>query len=260
MDRLFPSVGTRSEDIAERPIAPGRFTGSYARTRVNSSSFEKIGALMSGITVKSAGKGRLLIYAEGEPSLWEPTGDNLFRRSDGEDTVLFREDASGRVTHLFLGGAPHIAGIRLRWPRTPGFHYILIVVISSLLLSTLAWPIDALRRNICSSEGWEAGTPRGARAAALAACGLGLAFLLGGGMLLSNPDRLSFGIPLVFKVLLALPLAAIPVSLAVLFFTGAAWIRRWWTWCDRVHYTLVLGGLAGFFWFLNFWNLLGYRF
>ena len=39
-----------------------------------------------------------------------------------------------------------------------------------------------------------------------------------------------------------------------------AWLRRWWAWCDRLHYTSVLLALILFLWFLNSWNLLGFRF
>ncbi len=39
-----------------------------------------------------------------------------------------------------------------------------------------------------------------------------------------------------------------------------AWTNRYWDISARVYYTLVTVAAVAFVWFLNYWNLLGWRF
>lgn len=58
---------------------------------------------------------------------------------------------------------------------------------------------------------------------------------------------------------LLLKLSAV-LTIGVLIFAFLAWKNKYWSICGRVHYSLI--GLASrvFIWFLNYWNLLGFRF
>jgi hypothetical protein len=49
------------------------------------------------------------------------------------------------------------------------------------------------------------------------------------------------------------------LGIGVLFFMVKAWVKGYWTRCQRVHYTLVFLAALVFVWFLNYWNLLGWR-
>lgn len=260
LDRCFPAPPPIGEISSFSPRSSKRFAGHYLRTRANSSSFEKIGWILSQIAVRAVDGGELLIFAGEEATRWEAIDEGLFRRKGGDDLALFRINKAGRATHLFFGGTPQIACIRLPPTRTPGFLYLVVGLCVFVFLSTLAWPLNALRRKICGCPEQRHEVPRAARPAALAASGSSLLFLIGAGCFLSDPGLLTYEIPLIFKALLVLPLAAALGGLPVLVFAARAWIGRWWTWCDRVHYTLVPAALALFLWFLNFWNLLGFRF
>ena len=54
----------------------------------------------------------------------------------------------------------------------------------------------------------------------------------------------------------------IPVMLTVgpVVFAIVAWKNRYWSTLARVHYTLVTVGAVAITWFLNYWNLLGWRY
>ncbi len=54
--------------------------------------------------------------------------------------------------------------------------------------------------------------------------------------------------------LIAIPLTAVGVVLAVL-----AWTRRYWTPAGRIHYTVVVGAAVVFIAWLNYWNLIGFK-
>ena len=76
----------------------------------------------------------------------------------------------------------------------------------------------------------------------------------------SRPEVLIFGVPLSLKILLVLPFAAAVLALGVLFFALVSWIKGYWYACSRVHYLLIFLAFLGFLWFLNHWNLLGFKF
>jgi hypothetical protein len=62
------------------------------------------------------------------------------------------------------------------------------------------------------------------------------------------------------RVALGLALLAAALSVAAVAGTALAWRRRYWGIVGRAHYTLVTLGAVAFVWFLDYWNLLGFRF
>ena len=59
---------------------------------------------------------------------------------------------------------------------------------------------------------------------------------------------------------LTLPVLAALLAVASLPFAWLAWQDGYWGRPARLHYTAIVGGLLAFAWFLNQWNLLGWRF
>jgi hypothetical protein len=43
-------------------------------------------------------------------------------------------------------------------------------------------------------------------------------------------------------------------------YTVLAWKDSYWSFAGRAYYTLVTVAALAFVWFLNYWNLLGWRF
>ncbi|KAF5433123.1 hypothetical protein C5S36_07085 [Candidatus Methanophagaceae archaeon] len=85
-------------------------------------------------------------------------------------------------------------------------------------------------------------------------------FLLGMVIVLSDSTSLMYGIPPLLPFVLVLPLLAAVLTIGALCFTVLAWKNRYWGVFGRVHYTVVTVAALGFIWFLNYWNLLGFRF
>jgi hypothetical protein len=60
--------------------------------------------------------------------------------------------------------------------------------------------------------------------------------------------------------LLYLPIIALALSAGMILFTALAWHQRYWHLAGRVHYTLLtFAAIALLFW-LDYWNLLGFRY
>ena len=74
-----------------------------------------------------------------------------------------------------------------------------------------------------------------------------------------NPAPL-FGVSLIYEAVLGLGVVAAVLTIAALLYTVLAWANRYWGVATRVHYTLASVAAAGFVWFLNDWNLLGWHF
>ena len=84
-------------------------------------------------------------------------------------------------------------------------------------------------------------------------------FLAGLGISAGDLEQFFYGVPAIFKISFAFPVAAAPLAVAVLVFTVLAWKKKFWTGCSRIHYTLVCPAALAFLWLLNYWNLLGWK-
>ncbi len=260
-DRYFPAAEPETlqppEGFKKRA---GRFAGTYGSSRTNFTTFVKLSQLFTGLKVAVSKDGSLLIPAGKNSRQYVEIEPLLFQEKNGQRLLAFREDSKGRITHLFIGASPHQAFIKQAWHQTSLFHLPVLILVSLLFLSVLVWPIGALRRKICKSPSGGNPAPGTARWLAGSMSALCVIFLLGGGVLFTNPNHFMVGIPFIFKALLVLPFLAAVLALGVLVFTFLGWIKSYWIGCSRVHYTLILLAFIAFLWFLNYWNLLGFKY
>jgi hypothetical protein len=183
-----------------------------------------------------------------------------FRQVDAPFHIVFREDDRGRITHLFTDYTPQFGFEKLNWYETPGFNMALFM---GCILVFLAMIIVALIRAIRNrrQNGGQERDPKGARTAnwiILVICILNLLFVAG--MFLWNNPFPSLGIPLQFQVVLGLGVLSTLLTVGALVYTVLAWKARYWGIAYRVYYTLVTIAAIAFVWFLNYWNLLGWRY
>jgi hypothetical protein len=78
-------------------------------------------------------------------------------------------------------------------------------------------------------------------------------------MIRGNPVPL-FGVSMIYRVVLRLGVLAAVLTVGALIYGVLAWKKSYWGIAARVHYTLVTVAAVAFVWFLNYWNLLGWRF
>ena len=75
-----------------------------------------------------------------------------------------------------------------------------------------------------------------------------------------DPMSIIYGIPSSLIAVLAIAMAASILALSSSALIALAWKDGYWGIAGRVHYTLVVLALLSFIWWLNNWNLLGFRF
>jgi hypothetical protein len=244
-------------DFAERA---GRFVGSYRTTEGSYSTIEKVMGLFGAVEISNSGDGTLLFNISGLEFRFVEVEPLYFRQVDGPFGLAFREDDRGRITHVFTDLTPMWSFERLSWYETPAFNMGLALVNLLILLSMI--PVATIRaiRNRRQS-GNQNSASRGARGANWVILTISLLNLLfvTGTALWGDPVPL-FGVSLIYKIVLGLGVLSAMLAVGALIYAVLAWKDGYWGIGFRVYYTLAAIAAVAFVWFLNFWNLLGWRF
>jgi hypothetical protein len=244
-------------DFAERA---GRFEGSYRMTRGSYTTLEKVMGLFIAVEISASGDGTLLFaspwgewrFVEAEPL--------YFRQADGQFAIVFREDDQGRIIYVFTDLMPQFAFEKLNWYEPPAFNMAValacvVIFLSMILVATIRF----IRNRRLGSDPNPA--PRGARLVQgiiLAISGLNLLFVVGTA-LWGDPFPV-FGISMIYRIVLGLGVLSAVLTVGALAYTLLAWKNSYWSIAARLYYTLVTVAAVAFVWFLNYWNLLGWRF
>ncbi|HLF91431.1 MAG TPA: serine hydrolase domain-containing protein, partial [Anaerolineales bacterium] len=267
LDEFFPTPAgaTTPEPIPLPDLA--RFVGKYRYNRYARTTAEKglpPSALLQ-ITVLANEDGTLTTLppaGQGEPTQWEPTGPLLFQQVDGDALLAFREDANGNITHLFtaFSGIP-IATEKVSWYEGDGFQIGLLVGLLVVFLSVVVWPVVGLFRRLMKRDANFSQEEKRVRRLAGSLSVLGLVFLIGVMIRLGQVSTAVFApVPGWFYVLLVIPLIMIGLALGLGAITLRAWRAGTGSVFGRVHFTLITLAAFAFVWFVNYWNLLGWRF
>ncbi len=245
-DCYFPDERSFKPPQAAPGISPepARFTGYYRDTQgYSGKTIQKLASLGNQIRVRSKPAGYLV--ALGSPLV--PVGDHLFQWADNENFVAFREDASGDVQYLLIGTG---AFQKLPWWESQPVQYGLMAFFILVFLAAAVFSL------------LPAAAALGPARILLAAVGsLNAVFLLGlaGAMTLTSPWEFTYGLPPPVRGLLSIPPVTIALTLALAAFTMSAWLAGDWPFWIRIWVSAVTLVSAGFFPFLGYWNLLGWR-
>jgi hypothetical protein len=263
-DHYYPALAVEpiqpSVDFAERA---SRFVGAYRPTRSAYTTFEKIGNLMSPpVEISNPGDGMLLLNLEGFEMRLVEVEPLYFRQPDGPFGIVFREDDRGRITYMFADVVPQYAYEKMNWYELPSFNIALFLISILIFLSMV--PVVTIRFVLNRRPNRDRKpASRGARMAygiILTISILNLLFVIGMWQMLNGLGFPRFGITLTDRIVLWLGVLAAVLTVGALVYCVYAWKDRYWGVAFRVYYTLVTVAAVGFVWFLNYWNLLGFRF
>ncbi len=260
LDHYYPQADTLL--AADSTVDLSRFAGSYRSDRRSYTTFEKFSGLFGDVEISWDHKGHLIAQTPIGEIRSVQVGKDLFQRVDKGERMAFREDASGRVTWLFLDQAPMLAFQRVRGLDSGTLHAVVLIAGIALLLSVLlAAPVRWLLGRRFAELRPGRGPARRARQAAFA---MSLLFLLFGvGLALATTAGQTAVIEgHVRWVALAMTLgvAGAVLAIPVVVYAVRAWTGHWWGFWGRLHYTLLTLGVIAFIWSLNYWRLLGWHF
>ena len=253
VDWRFPFEPATTKGIEASALS--RFAGVYRPTRYPHLTIAKLSALVS--TIEVTAEDGALVTELPEKKRWLQEQPLLFREEGKSNTLAFREDDGGRITHAFASEMPVVAFERATVTETPAFVGAtlgggLMLTVLAVLFGPLAFFI---RRHYDVKLDPEGRIPIWARWSAWGGSLLLLLFAIGLGLVMTEPMDVVYGLSIGAQTLFWLPsLAALLGVLAVL---GAlrAWGRGRGTFLARVAFTLVSLAMLVAVWQLWVWNL-----
>jgi hypothetical protein len=233
----------------------GKYAGRYRALRHSYTRFEKIFGLVGGTTVVPTGKKTLIIPGLlGDSAQYVEVAPAVFREVDGDRTIAFIENSAGQVVGM-VGQFAFIPFYKLRWYEGAPFQFTLLGL--SLLLFVIAL-VSTLRNWKSDKAG-----PKAARWARrnLGLLGaLNLAFVIGfASIFAAGLSDIVFALPKGLYAVLTLPLIGLLLTALAAFLVVRVWRDAHWTRGARLLHTAGVAAAIAFVWFLNYWNLLGYR-
>jgi len=253
---------------AAAPIQPpvdfakqaSRFVGSYRGTMRSYTTADKIGALFGEAIISDSGDGALLLNSYGHEWRFVEVEPLYFRQADGDFALVFREDDRGRITQMFTNLTPQFAFEKLKWYETFNFNMVLLQGSALIFLSMIPVATFVLIRNRHRS-GNQKPTSLGPRTALWVILGISVLNLV---IVVYSFQWLYpvmlFGFSTLSKIVLGLGVLSAVLTIGVLVYAVLAWRKGYWGVALRAYYTLVTVAAVAFVWFLNYWNLLGWRY
>lgn len=259
MDHYYPP-----EDESPPPAAAGSaermapYVGEYYPARSNFTGFEKIMSLFQPARLRMDSEGNPVVSLMGETFQAAEVEPGLIQdRLEDSRRVVLRTDEAGQ---RYLLPREPFALLKTPWYATSTFQGLLFIGSLLLFLGTLiGWSIAFFARLRKRQPG--ALAPRAARWIAALFGLLFIVFLLMLVGLFTNINP-AFGVPAILfetppgmGVLMALPMIMAVLALAMLVFAVLAWIRCYWGWGGRIHYTLLALSALALIWALSYWNM-----
>lgn len=263
-DHYYPASEVEPlKPAADSAQQVSRFVGVYKYSSSPATTLIKVIELFGGylLEISNPGDGTLLLNLSGIKFRFVQVEPLYFRQVDSPFHMLFREDQNGRITQMYTDFMPQYTSVKLDWYETPGFSTTLVMVCLLVFLSVI--PVVLVRAIRGRRHGGD-GKPatRGTTAAQwilLSLCVLNLLFVVGV-MLWGQPPTELGDISLMAKVVLGLGVVSAVLTVGALVYAAQAWKNSYWNIAGRVYYTVITGAAVAFVWFLNSWNMLGWRF
>jgi len=263
LDRYYPVA---KGSVSGQPSADlQHFSGNYRMNRYARTTLEKglppIPMLQWRVATNDDGT-LTLEYPLNvrKSSLWVEVEPLLFQNIDSDGYVAFREDKRGRITHMLMSFLVPMAFEKVSWYETDTFQIGLIGFFMLAFLLVLAWPMGYLIRRLRKRPAKPSRPALLARLLAGLVSALNLIFVVGFVVRLGQVfSGVSYETPAYFVALLVIPLLTAILTVGLVVFTVLAWRDDYWSVLGRLHYSLVTLAALVFTWFVNYWNLLGFR-
>lgn len=248
----------------QQAVDPRDFQGAYRMTRNPLATADKAISLLSQFRITTNGDGRLTLAfpaGSGLPeTTWAPEqkGYALYRDLTSDDLMVFDEWQTflgrNRPSRMYIGSWSFD---RLRFYETTSFAMVLLASVISVFM----WAVFA----------WLIGRKVTGLAAILGLVNLAAVFGIAGSLLMVADWELTTSIPRITKAALALPLVGIVLAVALAYQTirtttnskrlrpRLANRRRHQVFAARILPWLCIIAEIALAWFLNTWNLLGWK-
>lgn len=261
--RYFPVEQNPLPDLpsAEKQQRLRSYQGSYRNNRYSRKTLAKASLLFSSsLQLKLENDGNLSVpqtLKSPKPIYLQEVEPFVLQiKDDPDQPIIVQENDQRKITTL---QAAHGVFEKLSWYETNTFHWTLICWFILVFLSGLVVSILALIKFPGNSIHQLAQLLGGVT------CGLNLMFILGMltvQLLSKNNDQLKlvYGIPKIVFLLLCIPLITLPSAFGLTLVASLTWINHDWSYLEQLHYSLVSLTSIGWIFWLNYWNLFGFKY
>lgn len=262
----FPRWFTRQvteyarEEHKEIPLLPTdarKYVGFYRSNRYARRTLDKAMAIRNEVAVRLSEEGELTWkHLRGNKLRIRmiDSSDHVFQFANSSMKIAFRKNERQQITHAFRSstGQTH-AYQKICWFDTIKFQlatFIFLIlgflIISASVLIT-GEPANVLLRSLIAAN-----------------IVLSFSFMIGLTWILKDIQRTywsyAYGIPRTLKGLLALPILNILVVFLVAIIAALNFSSHGFSWCEVSLVCITIGLNSVFFWLLNYWNLIGWRY
>jgi len=271
MDRYYTEESSAAvpETLEMSQEELSHYAGAYRWVRHSRSTIGKLAALIPGpvnVNIVANEDSTLSVFFFGAEPEWRyaPVTSLVFKQVQGGvhefsgleidlgETLVFRENETGEVEFAFVS-LQNVALEKVAWyeggaAQLGSLGLFLLMFLSPFVL----WPLAALLRRIRKRASTASSGSKRARRSAGIVCGMNFIFLL---ILL-----LSLGVPPIVRVALIIPIITALLTLVLLWMTIQAWKDSYWSFLGRIYYSFLTLTAVLFILWVNYWNLLGWRF
>ncbi|MBI3404596.1 MAG: serine hydrolase [Acidobacteria bacterium] len=258
LDRYFPGTADQSStEPADSKERNKRFAGEFCTTRHNWSTLEKLTAVGGSASVSVTKENTIRVDGlSSRPAQFAQTGPLLFQQVDGWNTLAFKENDRGEITHMFLGALPFMPFYRVPWYERKSVSSLIVGLSVFLCLTSL---VSAFYHR--KSAGDATNGSRWAIRLAVTAALLTIGFLLSGIAVVSAAgDDLIYELPKGLTAVLVLPHVTSLLAVVLFILAFLSWTGRWWGLVRRIHYSLFSVAMLALTWFYSHWNILGFKY
>ncbi len=236
-----------------------QYEGQYRANRYPHKRFTKIMALTNPTKVSVADSSKLKVKNR-EARYYLPVGENTFREVHSSDTLIFKENNEGEITHMIDGLVSIMAFEKIPFIDSMKLHGTLMAISLIIFFVTLIyWPLAYfIRREY--HQPMEKHLPRHVKFFGWLATLVFLVFVVALSTLLSDSNQIVFGLSPVVRGLFVLPLVGGLLTVIVLYLTYRIWKKKAIGLSGKIHCTLLALVLLVSLWQLNHWNMLGFHF
>jgi hypothetical protein len=263
MDQFFPI----KEEKLNKPIdfnGLKRYEGIYRPSQTAKHTLVKMEALSMGDLKINADENKVLnvtvlgeteIYG-GFPKIskWEEIEPLLFRRVDKEKYMAFQENEEGEIISLASASGYHGSFVKIPWYESSRVQlYLLLFYMAVFLTVSIIHFIQFVKgnRNVLQISGL-----------------ISLLFIIATiGTLytlffkrISGFPAFAFGVSLPAKIMLTLLLLASFLSIGFFILLIKNWSTGKMNLFEKISYSIVMISFSGMILWLNYWNLLGYKY
>jgi CubicO group peptidase (beta-lactamase class C family) len=144
LDRYFPHAPEQPPTLGSADEDARAVSGSYMLSRRSETSFLRAASLLGEATVAPAGDGRIIVAQltgpNGKPIRWREVAPMTFLDEDGQEKLIFKPDAGGRMQMIL----PYPFFVYQRvglWENGKVILFVLAVSLLLMLLTLLLWPV-----------------------------------------------------------------------------------------------------------------------